>query len=344
MKRAMQIRSAALSACLLSLLLALLPVACAGANRSTPPQRFLAPVSGPGPWLSDDRSSVSVRVSNQSEKVACAEKDNVSILFQATDVRRFTIEAAQPRYISQLKRDNRDPDWSGCDMSGDPVVPGKARELVLYENTELRLLAYSYPTFWRKNDVPVRVGERVEWGLHLVQLWVTTRGQSHELMVVYPPDGYFRVRPLPPPNLTGSDYGSSFLVGPVEADAGRLVVNLKQITFDPEQRRFLLGYADGSTATLTLRSADGDRTVLDVDLGHRLSSSRPFAALRSMYVTDSNADAARISVKEPDASSWREENILTFAGASATDVWMGRVVPSHHNTSAPDMVFHRFTR
>jgi hypothetical protein len=122
------------------------------------------------------------------------------------------------------------------------------------------------------------------------------------------------------------------------------VVNLKEIGFDPEQRRFRLQYADGSMATLTIRGADGDRTVLDVDLAHRASGSRPFAALRSMYVTDANADAARISVKEPAARSWREENILSFAGASATDVWMGRVVPSHHNTSAPDMVFHRFAR
>ncbi|HVW29756.1 MAG TPA: hypothetical protein VHC69_30540 [Polyangiaceae bacterium] len=333
-------RSAALSSAVLSLLLA----ACAGENPAAPAQRFLAPVSGPGPWLSDDASSVSVRVSNQSERVACAEKDNVSILFQAPDVRRFTIEAAQPRYIGQLKRDNREPDWSGCDMHDDPVVPAEPREVVLYESAKLKLVAYTYAKFWRKNDVPFTVGNRVERGLHLVQLWVTDQGQSQELMVVYPPDGYFRVHPLPPPNLNGSDYGSSFLVGPIETEAGRLVVNLTGITFDPDERRFHLQYADGSMATLTVRGADGDRTVLDVDLGRRPGSARPFAALRSMYVTDLNADAARISVKEPAARSWREENILTFAGASATDVWMGRVVPSHHNTSAPDMVFHRFER
>ncbi|HEX4341018.1 MAG TPA: hypothetical protein VH062_34150 [Polyangiaceae bacterium] len=289
-------------------------------------------------------SVVSVRLSNQSEPVACAEKDNVAILFDAPDVRSFTIEARQPRYVGQLSRDNRAPDWSGCDMHDDPVFPGKPREVVLYENTELKLVAYEYPTFWRRNDVPVRVGDHVERGLHLVQLWVTSEGRRHELMVVYPPDGYFRARPLPPPNLNSSDYGSSFLVGPIEKDSGRLVVNLTEIGFDPEQRRFELHYADGSTATLTVSSADGQRTVLDVDLGKRLSGTRPFAALRSMYVTDSNADAARISVKEPAAPSWREENILTFAGGNATDVWMGRVVPSHHNTSAPDMVFHGFTR
>jgi hypothetical protein len=340
MTATMLTRRAALSVAVLPLLV----VSCAGETRSTPPERPLAPVAGPAPSLLEDRSGVSVRLYNQSERVACAEKDNVSILFDAPDVRRFTIEAHQPRYIGQLSRDNRAPDWSGCDMRSDPVYPGKPREVVLFENAALKLLAYTYPTFWRKNDVPFRVGDRVERGLHLVQLWVTEQGRSHELLVVYPPDGYFRARPLPPPNLSTSDYGSSFIVGPIEADAGRLVVNLTEIGFDPGQRRFELRYADGSKATVTLRSADGERTVLDVDLGQRLSGARPFAALRSMYVTDSNADAARISVKEPATRSWREENILTFAGASATDVWMGRVVPSHHNTSAPDMVFHGFAR
>ena len=33
---------------------------------------------------------------------------------------------------------------------------------------------------------------------------------------------------------------------------------------------------------------------------------------------------------------------MTFGQARATDVWAGRLVPSRHNTSAPDMIFNRF--
>ena len=33
---------------------------------------------------------------------------------------------------------------------------------------------------------------------------------------------------------------------------------------------------------------------------------------------------------------------MGFRGAKATDVWTGRLVPSRHNTSAPDMIFNRF--
>jgi hypothetical protein len=33
---------------------------------------------------------------------------------------------------------------------------------------------------------------------------------------------------------------------------------------------------------------------------------------------------------------------MDFSRASATEVWAGRVAPSRHNTSAPDMVFRDF--
>ena len=69
---------------------------------------------------------------------------------------------------------------------------------------------------------------------------------------------------------------------------------------------------------------------------------RPFAALRSMYVTDFNNDVARIAVREKGAKGWREEPIMAFKRATATDVWAGRVSPSRHNTSSPDMVFSAF--
>ena len=72
-------------------------------------------------------------------------------------------------------------------------------------------------------------------------------------------------------------------------------------------------------------------------------AGRPFAMLRSMYVTDFNNDVARIAVREKGAKGWREDNIMRFGKATATDVWMGRTSPSQHNTSSPDMVFNSFS-
>ena len=61
-----------------------------------------------------------------------------------------------------------------------------------------------------------------------------------------------------------------------------------------------------------------------------------------MYVTEFNADVARVAAREEGAPAWTESPIMTFRNAKATDVWMGRLVPSRHNTSAPDMIFNRF--
>jgi hypothetical protein len=34
--------------------------------------------------------------------------------------------------------------------------------------------------------------------------------------------------------------------------------------------------------------------------------------------------------------------VMYFKDASAAELWAGRTVPSHHNTSAPDTVFRHF--
>ena len=41
-------------------------------------------------------------------------------------------------------------------------------------------------------------------------------------MVFYPPDGYWRIRPLPFADMRWTAYGSSFLVGPVEVHVERM--------------------------------------------------------------------------------------------------------------------------
>jgi hypothetical protein len=64
--------------------------------------------------------------------------------------------------------------------------------------------------------------------------------------------------------------------------------------------------------------------------------------LRSMFVTEVNADVARLAWREKGARAWSEAPIMTFEKASAIELWAGRHAPSRHNTSAPDMVFRDF--
>jgi hypothetical protein len=287
---------------------------------------------------------LAVEVRNESEPVLCAEKDNVTIKAISPEVRSFRIEAAHPAYAAGLLRDNWDADWTACDMKGDPsfAPPSPPRRVTFYESIEYWLVGYTFPTFWRPADTTFRVGDRVEKGLHLVQLWKLGKDKSYEVLVVYPQDGYWRARPLPPPQLGHSAYGSSFLFGPIEED-GRPVVNIREIAFDPKTLTFTLSFKDGSNGTLKLDSVDENRMVLDGALDRPVTGGKGFLALRSMYVTEFNNDVARIAVREPGAKGWREEALMPFAGAKATDIWMGRTTHSRHNTSSPDMVFHKFS-
>ncbi|HEV2559512.1 MAG TPA: hypothetical protein VGU45_12860 [Microvirga sp.] len=282
-----------------------------------------------------------VDVSNASEPILCAEKDNVTLNFASPQVKAFRIEAAHPVYIGGVREDRYAADWTACqDISAATSEVRPPRKVTFYEDVEVWLTGYTFSNFWRDKNVPFRVGDRVENGLHLVQLWVRRNERAEEVLVLYPADGYWRIRPLPPAHLGWSAYGSSFLVGPVETD-GRPLVNIKDVSFDPKTMTFTVAFDRGGSATLKIGALDRDHMTVDVALDQAVQG-RPFATLRSMYVTEFNADVARIAVREDDAKGWREEPVMSFKGARATDVWTGRLVPSRHNTSAPDTVFSRF--
>jgi hypothetical protein len=287
-------------------------------------------------------AGLAVEVTNASEPVLCAEKDNVTLAFASPAVRRFRVEAVHPAYVGALREDRFGPDFTACpqELSKETTEIKPPRRVTFYEDVETWLTGYAFANWWRPHDVPFRVGDRVERGLHVVQLWVRRDERAEEVLVVYPGDGYWRIRPLPPKHLGWSAYGSSFLVGPIE-DEGRPLVKISEIAFDPATMTFRIAFQAGGSATLKVDALDRDRLALDVTLD-RAVAGKPFAALRSMYVTETNNDVARVALREPDAKGWREEPVMAFKGGRATDVWAGRVAPSRHNTSAPDMLFSRF--
>ena len=286
---------------------------------------------------------LAVDVVNRSEPVLCAEKDNVTIQLSAPNVRSFRIEAAHPPYIGMIQRDSFEADWTACDMSADPVhrTPVPPARRTLYEQIEFWLVGLTLESYWRPATAAVRVGDRVERNIHLLQLWQIRPMGGEEVLVLYPQDGYWRIRPMAPQGMAPTAFGSSFLVGPVEED-GRPIVRIREVAFDPKARTFTLAFERGGSATLTLVRTDQRLNAVDVVYDKPISG-RPFAMLRSMYVTEFNNDVARIAVREKGAKGWREDGIMRFGRATATDVWMGRTAPSQHNTSSPDMVFNSFS-
>ncbi len=285
---------------------------------------------------------IAVMAANRSEGELCAEKDNIFVPFTSPTVRSLRIQAVHPVYAGLIRADRWAPDFTSCDMSSDPsfATGDTTRRVTLYETPDLQLVGYVFDAFWRPNDVPVKVGDRIE-NVHLIQLWTRYRERAEEVLVLYPPDGYWRARPLPFADLRFAAYGSSFLVGPVETQ-GRPIVDLKDVTFDPKAKSFTLAFKRGGSAKLTVGKLDQDHISLDVSFDGPMPESLPFAALRSMYATEFNADAARAAWREKDGKSWKESTILDFPGASLSEFWAGRLTPSRHNLSAPDMIFSRF--
>lgn len=275
-----------------------------------------------------------------SRPTRCAEEDNIHVPVRGERITSFRIVAEHPPYLASILEDSTAPDFTDCDPSGDPVHRFTPRSVVLHEDATLRVVGHAFETFWRPELVALRVGERLEHGLHLVQIVRRGPVRDVEILVVYPSDGYWRAKPLPPPGLPDTAFGSSFLIGPIE-DRGRPMVALTRIDFDPAALRFELHFADGRRGSLAITEASSERLALAVTLDPPLPAQRPFAALRSMFVRPDQADVA-IARVPADGPPTHVAPIIGFGGLRGSQARFGRLEPSRHNLSAPDMVLRDF--
>jgi hypothetical protein len=290
----------------------------------------------------------SALVTNASRVTRCAEEDNVYVKLSGEALTGMRIEARQPSYIAQLSADTSAADFSDCHFSDaeNPVYHFEPKRVVLWENDSWLLLGITYATFWRPNEVPVAVGGTVTEKLHLLQLHKKDPSESssgkHESLVMYPPDGYWRAKPIPAQPLPSSVYGTSFIVGPV-SEAARPFVNIQRVEFVPATLSFELSYEDGSHGRMQLLELSREKLVLQYTQDRARAAAQPLAAIRSMYVTDIKADVAEVSLRGTPEASPTVTQISDFKEARASEVAFGRSVISKHNPSAPDMWFGEFT-
>ncbi|MBX9993066.1 hypothetical protein [Phreatobacter oligotrophus] len=284
---------------------------------------------------------VSVRVANESVPTLCAEEDNVDLRLSAPNVRRFRIEANHPAVIGTIVQDTTAPDFTDCTITDKADFRFTPRNVVMHEDDKLKVVGITFDKFWRPEQVPVTVGNRTESGFHLFQLFVKDgTAAPYEFLVMYPVDGYWRIKPRPPAHLPDIVYGTSALIGPIEV-MQRPVVNLSAIRFDPATMTFTLSFRAGGTATVKVAEVDRTRVALDVVM-ERPVANGPFAGLRSMYVTETNADGARVEWRAAGANRWQEAPVMDFRGGEGIEMKLTRAVPSRHNTSSPDYRFIGF--
>jgi hypothetical protein len=283
----------------------------------------------------------SVRIANDSVATLCAEEDNVDLRLHSPAVRRFRVEATHPAVIGTIVQDITAPDFTDCTITDKADFRFTPRTVVMHEDDRLKVVGITFDKFWRPEQVPVTVGTRTESGFHLFQLFLKQgTAAPYEFLVMYPVDGYWRLKPRPPAHLPDIVYGTSALIGPIEV-MQRPVVNLSAIRFDPATMTFQLSFRAGGSATVKVAEIDQVRVALDVTL-ERAVSGGPFAGLRSMYVTETNADGARVEWRAAGANRWQEAPVMDFRGGEGIEMKLTRAVPSRHNTSAPDYRFIGF--
>lgn len=298
-----------------------------------------------GPFAS--AAPATATIENHTRPTACAEEDNVSLTLSGKGISRFRVEALPPPYLASIRRDVTAPDFSNCNFDGgahptDPSYAFTPRRVVLHDGRKWLIVGMTLPTFWRPNKVPVQVAGR--WGndFHLIQVFAKRgRKKPLEALVLYPADGYWRIKPLPLPRFGDGVYGSSFLMGPVETD-GRPVVNISSIMIQPEPLSIQLRFADGGRAAVKVAEISEKRTALDVTMTRATQESRPFAVLRSMYVAADNADMSEVAWHTSPSSPAQSKPLPEVAKLEAAQVRFGRSVVSRHNTSAPDIRFSGF--
>ncbi|MDP2802743.1 MAG: hypothetical protein Q8O26_12755 [Phreatobacter sp.] len=297
---------------------------------------FLALVASPAL-----AAPASVRIANESVATLCAEEDNVDLRLHSPSVRRFRVEATHPAVIGTIVQDITAPDFTDCTITDKADFRFTPRTVVMHEDDRLKVVGITFDKFWRPEQVPVTVGSRTESGFHLFQLFLKEgTAAPYEFLVMYPVDGYWRLKPRPPAHLPDIVYGTSALIGPIEV-MQRPVVNLSAIRFDPATMTFQLSFRAGGSATVKVAEIDRVRVALDVTL-ERPVTGGPFTGLRSMYVTETNADGARVEWRAAGANRWQEAPVMDFRGGEGIEMKLTRAVPSRHNTSAPDYRFIGF--
>ena len=288
------------------------------------------------------RAELTVNAADLGFVTPCAEMDNVLVALTNPATTAFPITVRHPAYTSGTKEISQEADFTDCVFPpNQPVWRFTQESHVLYEDAQFRLQGHRLTASWRPELVPVSVGDKTWPDLHLLQLVAKRPNSEVEVLVLYPSDGHWRAKPLPPAGLADSPYGASFMIGPMEVDR-RPLVKFTSIRFDPAAHAFTVQFAKGGEGRLTLESASIDELRLSVRFSAPVTGG-PFAVFSSMYVNDGKADTSWMVTRTAGQPLWQARRPVTFQPLQAAEFGFTRTLPSGHNTLAPDYLFGPFT-
>jgi len=236
-----------------------------------------------------------------------------------------------PNYIGTIVVDRSAFDLHNCpELKAAPIIAEQPKRVTIFETPELQLVGLTIPNFWRKNIVPVRVGDRVEAGRTAAAIVGphpgSRRGSAGALSA-----GRLLARPAAAAQkLNWSAYGTSFLIGRS---------NRISVPSSPSRRRVRPGHQDVSPELHARRQCEPARRCARYRAPGARCDSRspvggdlPFAALRSMFVTEINNDVAHLGWRAKGAPSWERAPIMD---SSAPARWKSGPVASCRRATTP---------
>jgi hypothetical protein len=165
---------------------------------------------------------------------------------------------------------------------------------------------------------------------HFLQLYRKVEGENSwpEFFVLYR-DSNLRIIPHPPQGRSSVCFGSSVMVGPGSEQDDIPEIAEARVTFSPlvvEVR-----YTQGGTARINL-SVNRSQAVADVTVGYTTTKDVRFAQLRSMFITETNADVAWV-----ETPSETYQILQGWVTLNASWWYFHRQIRSIHNVSAPNI-------
>jgi len=306
--------------------------------------------------------SATAEVQNRSVSTLCAEEDNVNIAL-TSEARCYLLEATHPGIgygpcppdftnchfppqaafeydidVADSYYQERDIVKCGCRAFGDDCKEGQSPKFCAqtWQDDKTALEIVREAAFWLEHAaMAVSVdGKKPERG-HYLRIRHKLRGRSEwpEILVLYS-DGNLRLKPQRLPGGPDPCFGTSVIVGPALPNKGRPYARILAVDYHSQQNQLHLRYADGSTAVLSIQRGDPALTAVAVTV--RTESKHPIATLRSMYVSDDNADATEVVWTDANGAG-AIANVLTFEADTVASLKLSRSRPSRHNPTAPDV-------
>ena len=277
-------------------------------------------------------SPLFAHTSSLSTPTQCAEEDNVNIPI-AGSTNSYWIEAMHPAY--EVGTDSCLSDSSNCPPP-DPGYPFTPDTVTLYDDHVTVVEAVREANWWRPNGMSVSVDQGAPvTDMHYVVVYrkIADSAEWPQFFVLYM-DGNCRLIPHPPIGRDSVCFGSSVIVGPAQTSS-RPIAEIASVHYSSAAQTMEVSYAAGGTSVLTLQEVDRTMARVRVTLtcpGNTL----PVATIRSMFVTEGNADVDHVQWKDA-FDRVRDDPVMTFPGGDGKEWLFHRETRSAHNVSAPDI-------